>query len=104
MIKMLVVLDEEKIIRDEEFDLNGMKKYVEVVFEKSGITKCDAEGWFLSQDDKYDYGKFMQVMYVLSRNEDIFSNLKQWIWVVKGRTNDVLKDLTDMRLNKINKE
>lgn len=100
MIKMLVVLDEEKIIREELFELDEMKEYIAMVFEKCGITKCDAEGWFLSQDDKYDYGKFMQVMYLLSRNEDIFSNLKQWIWVVKGRINDVLKDLTEMRLNK----
>lgn len=104
MIKMLVVLDEEKIIRDDVYELNEVKEFIVMVFEKCGITKRDSEGWFLSQDDKYDYGRFMMVIDHFIHDEGIYDNLKEWIWVVNDRTNDVLSEFNRKRLNKINKE
>lgn len=100
MIKMLVVLDEEKIIREGEYSLDKVKEFIVMVFEKCEITKRDAEGWFLSQDDKFDYGNFMRVIECFLHNEGVFENLKEWIWVVKDRTNDLLNDFRKKRLSK----
>lgn len=75
MMKMLVVMNEDKILREGRYDLNKINAYLEKLFSKRGMTRVE--------DNWYGNGNFTtcgSLIVKLSSTEWFMDNIEQWLW------------------------
>lgn len=75
MMKMLVVMDEDKIAHEGKYDLNKINAYLAKLFSKRGMTR-DEDNWYVN-------GNFTacgSLIIKLSSTEWFMDNIEQWIW------------------------
>lgn len=75
MMKMLIRLDEEKIAREEKYDINETKAYLNAIFKKRNMT--------LDDDDWYTDGDFTAcgaLIIKLSKKKWFMDNVLEWLW------------------------
>ena len=75
MMKMLINLDEDKIISEGKYDINKIKDYLNKSFAKRGMVK--------SEDNWYINGNFTtcgSLIITLSQKEWFMDNLIDWLW------------------------
>lgn len=75
MMKMLISLDEEKILNEGKYSIEKINQYLKNLFEKRGMEK-DSEGWFTN-------GNFTtcgSLIIKLSQTEWFMENLIEWVW------------------------
>ncbi len=75
MMKMLINLDENKIISEGKYDINKIHNYLSKSFEKRGMTK-DKDNWYIN-------GNFTtcgSLIITLSQKEWFMDNIIDWLW------------------------
>ena len=75
MMKMLIKLDEEKIIREGQYDIKKINDYLLKAFQKRHMNK-DPDHW-------YTNGNFVScgsLILTLSRKEWFLPNVQSWLW------------------------
>ena len=75
MMKMLINLDEDKIISEGKYDINKIKDYLNKSFAKRGMVT--------SEDNWYINGNFTtcgSLIITLSQKEWFMDNLIDWLW------------------------
>lgn len=75
MMKMLVVMNEDKISREGKYDLGKINAYLEKLFLKRGMTQ-DEDNWYIN-------GNFTtcgSLIVKLSSTEWFIDNVEQWLW------------------------
>ena len=88
MMKMLILLDEDKIIRENKYSLSKIQNYLERHFEKRNMIK-DTDGW-------YSNGSFSScgsLIIILSEKRWFMDNIKEWLWM--DTTDGSIDDLKD---------
>ena len=75
MMKMLVELDENKILKEGKYNLNKMNSYISNAFEERNMVK-DSENWYAN-------GTFTScgsIALILSSKEWFMANVQKWLW------------------------
>ena len=75
MMKMLIKLDEDKIVREKKYDINKINKYLASAFDKRGMSK-DKDGWYIN-------GNFTtcgSLIIKLSKKDWFMDNVTDWLW------------------------
>lgn len=76
MMKMLITLDDDKIIREGKYDINKIHDYLDRQFEKTGMHK-DTDNWYSNGD----FSSCGSMSIILSRKEWFLDNIKEWLWM-----------------------
>lgn len=79
MMKMLIEFDREKILREQQYNLEDMEKYIEKMFAIGNMHR-DEEGIF----GIGDFSSIGAIVSVLSKKEWFTGNVKRWIWYDSG--------------------
>ena len=75
MMKMLVELDENKILREGKYNLAKMNAFISNAFEKRNMVK-DAENWYVNGN----FESCGSLALILSHKEWFMTNVKRWLW------------------------
>lgn len=86
MMKMLIELDENKIMSDGKYDLDKINSYLSKAFAKRNMQK-ESSNW-------YTNGNFTNcgsLILTLSQKDWFIENVKQWLWY--DEDDDSIEDL-----------
>ena len=75
MLKMLIELDENKILSEKKYDLDSIKKVIN--------DSCSARGIYMDDKGFYvggTFGKFGGLILGLSKEEWFMENVSKWLW------------------------
>lgn len=75
MMKMLITLNESKIISEGKYDINKIQDYLAKSFAKRGMIK-DKDNWYIN-------GNFTtcgSLIITLSKKEWFMDNIIEWLW------------------------
>lgn len=77
---MQIVLDEERILRDQRYDLDDMNAIIEsVLVDESGLVKGD-NGFYYGNGSKDSFSAFMSAALFLKDQAWFLDNVKTWLW------------------------
>lgn len=85
MFAMKILMDEEKIIREKELDLEKIYKALDKIFAKYNLVKGETEPDgtlnYLGTESNKDFGRFGMVADNLENiNTWFVPNCKKWLW------------------------
>ena len=75
MMKMLIKMDEGKIVQEGKYDLEKINAYLTKVFAKRNMKK-DADDWYIN-------GNFTtcgSLIITLSKKDWFLDNVTEWLW------------------------
>lgn len=75
MMKMLIIMDEDKIFQEGKYNINKINIYLDQLFSKRGMTQ-DADGWYTNGD----FTSCGSLIIKLSSTEWFMDNVQQWLW------------------------
>lgn len=75
MMKMLIVMDYDKIKQEKKLDMLKIERFFEHEFTKRGIYK-DSDGLYVGGD----FASFGGMVWGLSETPWFMDNVKTWIW------------------------
>lgn len=79
-----IVIDEEKVLREEIYDLEEMYRLLDWFAEDSGMVKKD-KFTYECRGDERDMSSLATFLYVyIRRMKWLTTNLKQWEWLENG--------------------
>ena len=78
MLKMIIELNEEKIVKENEYYLNDVLSYVDSYFEKKNIKKVGKGIYQEEEDDKLI--QFLGIMTRLSEQDIFVRYINKWMW------------------------
>ena len=87
MIKMLVVMDEEKILREDHWSLESMNETIKKIYADNGL-KLGTDGYFVGNNDEHDLANFFIVANYLEDQEWFMENVKIWEYDHDGNRED----------------
>lgn len=77
MLKMVIELNEDKIIKEDKYYLSDVLSYIDSYFEKKNIEKIE-KGIYQAADEKLI--QFLGIITRLSRNDVFVRYVKKWLW------------------------
>ncbi|MCH5336545.1 MAG: hypothetical protein J1D99_03900, partial [Campylobacter sp.] len=84
------VLDEEKILREDKYDLDKMYELIEKMAKECGLIKID-KNTYHCKGDKEDLGRLGSFIYKGLIKCDWFTlNVKEWDWLSEKEGNETL--------------
>jgi hypothetical protein len=96
-MKMLITLDEDKIIKEGKYDINKINSYLTKSFAKRGMSK-DADNWYIN-------GNFTtcgSLIIKLSESDWFMDNVVEWLWYdTSDASMDDLKAFYDKEKSKL---
>lgn len=88
MIKMKIVLDEDKI---DESTLEDMYDKLKKIFKERGINETKTIGIFSGTNNKDDFANFGLVIWKLKEQDWFIKNVLEWKWDVDGEIEDLVE-------------
>ncbi len=93
-----IVMDEEKIIREKEYNLEDIYKAIDDLAEFSRMKKVDNYYYVSKNDTPSDLGCF--VWSNLNKRSWFTENIKEWLWIDKtDGINDIIKFIKEENKN-----
>ena len=93
-----IVMDEEKIIREKEYNLEDIYKAIDDLAEFSRMKKVDKYYYVSKNDTPSDLGCF--VWSNLNKRGWFTENIKEWLWIDKtDGINDIIKFIKEENKN-----
>ena len=83
MIKMLIEMDEDKIKREDKYDLSKINSYFDDLFARIDSFKDD-DGLYINGT----FESFGAIVWRLSEQDWFLNNVKQWIWYTNENSSD----------------
>lgn len=84
------VLDEDKILREDRYDLEGMYEKIAEMAKEAGLIKID-KNTYHCRGDKYDLACLGVFVYKwLMKCEWFCQNVKEWTWIDEEEGNESL--------------
>ena len=96
MMKMKVVMDEDRIAKEDKYDLMKIYSYHDRLFQKRGMTR--EEGWYINGT----FSSCGAVIINLISNDWFLSNVDEWIWY--DEDDGSIEDLKAHYCKKINQK
>jgi len=86
MLQLKIVLDEEKILKEDEYDLPRMWEIIDGAFLKDGLVKV-GKGLYRDTGSEKDFAFFWRNIWMLAKCDWFMSNAKEFLWY-NGRGRD----------------
>ena len=104
MIKMQVIMDEEKILRDKKYDLTKIYETLDRFFiDNLGLIKGE-DGFYLGSGAKTDFGNFGRAMWTFGKKAWFLDNVAVWLYFNSDDSDNpddfVIEDFKDYCLRK----
>lgn len=83
MLKLEIKLDDEKILKESVYQLDGVYQTIENVFEKSrlpGEKGEDGTMVFYGTGNIRDFASFGKIITWLKKKEWFINNVTKWVW------------------------
>ena len=74
MMKMLIKLDEDKIVKEKKYDINKINSYLSSAFDKRGMS-MDKDGWYVNGD----FTTCGAMTIILSDKDWFMDNVTDWV-------------------------
>ena len=87
MLKVKIVLDEEKINADAVYYPEEIRRVIDEAFFEQGIVK-DGEHFYVGTGSDQDFGGLWAVNWALAEKKWFMSYVKEWIWYNSDRNKD----------------
>jgi hypothetical protein len=99
MIKMQIIMDDEKIRRDGRYNPLKIQKALDDFFlNKLHVRKGD-DGFYLGTGTKSDFGNFGLAMWTLGKKSWFMDNVKTWLYFNSEDSDDpndfIIEDFKD---------
>ena len=75
MMKMLIELDENKILNEGKYNLDKIKSYLANAFAKRNMSK-DSANWYVNGN----FTSCGSLILILSQKDWFINNVRQWLW------------------------
>ena len=85
MMKMKIVMDEDKIIKENKYDLTKINGYLENLFQKRGMKK--ESDWYVDGD----FTTCGSIIINLTSKDWFMDNIEEWLWY--DEDDDSIEDL-----------
>jgi len=79
MLKLKIVMDEEKIVHEGRYDLSVLLSTIDSIFMENGLPMQD-DGVYMGTGKEDDYAKFWRIIWALAKKEWFMRNVKEWLW------------------------
>jgi virulence-associated protein VapD len=80
MLKIQVLMDDNKIVSEDKYDVSKVHRAVDSVFtEKYGLVKAQ-DGFYLERGNESDYANFWNAILLLKDQPWFLDNVKTWLW------------------------
>lgn len=79
MLKLKIVMDEEKIIGEGRYDLSVMLSTIDSIFTNHGLPR-QSDGMYTGTGRTDDYARFWRIIWALAKKEWFIENVKEWLW------------------------
>ncbi len=81
MIKMIIQMDEEKLLQDPELTEAQIEAALNRIFTQMGMTKVDTDRGieYCGHNHPSDFARFGKIMLELKNQKWFMSNAKEWI-------------------------
>ena len=80
MVKMQIIMDEEKILREKKYSLERIQSSLDDYFvNKLRIPKGE-NGFYIGSGAKSDFGNFGLAMWTLGKKDWFMDNVKTWLY------------------------
>ena len=86
MMKMLIELDENKILSEGKYSLDKMNSFISAAFKNRNMVK-DTGNWYANGD----FTSCGSLALILSKKDWFMSNVQRWLWYDEedGSTEDL---------------
>lgn len=78
MFEMVVEIDEEKVLREQKYDLEEIKRLIKEACDRARFKQSAPNRYYL-EDQYSELGKMLFIKHDFRNNECIMSNLSKWI-------------------------
>ena len=80
MVQVRIVLDEEKILKEQHYDLDKMWAAIDDAFLRYDLIKTDI-GIFRDSGKDRDYGRLWSIVFALGEIKWFMDNVSEWYWL-----------------------
>lgn len=91
MIRMLIKINEDSVVKDNTYTVEELKNKITEIFNIHGIDKTDEDGLWLGNNDDKDFSRFAMILGELEKIQWIDKYLEAWIWDVNGEVEDIME-------------
>ena len=104
MIKMQIIMDEEKILREKKYSLATISDTLDRFFLENLHLAKGADGFYLGSGAKTDFGNFGRAMWTLGKKAWFIENVETWLYFNSDDSDDpddyIIEDFKDYCLKK----
>ncbi len=104
MIKMQIIMDESKVLREKKYSLSKIYGTLDRFFLDNLHLAKGEDGFYLGSGAKTDFGNFGRAMWTLSKKAWFLENVKTWLYFNSDDSDDpddfVIEDFKDYCLKK----
>ena len=79
MLKLKIVMDEEKITHESRYDLSVLLSTLDSIFSNNDLPK-QGDNMYAGTGKADDYAKFWRIIWALAKKEWFMQNVKEWLW------------------------
>lgn len=90
MIKMKIIIDENKVNEEDKYSLTEIYSKLDKLFTEKGILARDEEGYYKGSNNKNDFANFGIIMWGLKDCDWFTKNVEEWKWYVDGEIEDLI--------------
>jgi hypothetical protein len=99
MIKMQIVMDEDKILREKQYSLSKIYEALDDYFTNPLHVLKGENGFYVGSGTKSDFGNFGLAMWTLEKKPWFMDNVKTWLYFNSEDSDDpndfVIEDFKD---------
>ena len=104
MIKMQIIMDEGKILREEKYNLDKIYETLDRFFIDNLNLQKDKDGFYLGSGAKTDFGNFGRAVWTLGKKAWFLENVDTWLYFNSDDSDDpddfVIEDFKEYCLRK----
>ncbi|WP_418552386.1 hypothetical protein [Longibaculum muris] len=101
MFKVEIAFDENKVIKEDKYDLDKMYKIVDDAFQHRNLIKVD-KGTYISNNNEYDFGNMWAIIWQLTDLKWFMENAIKMVWSKTNNNStyseDILKYCNEKRI------
>ena len=80
MIKMQIIMDDEKILREKKYSLTKIQSTLDDYFINQLKISKGQDGFYMGSGAKGDFGNFGLAMWTLGKKAWFMENVKTWLY------------------------
>lgn len=89
MLKLKIIMDDEKIAHDGKYEASAVMSAIDAAFEHSGLLKSEREAnMYVGIGQPDDYAKFWRIIWSLAEKPWFMENVKEWLWFISDDGKD----------------